>query len=140
MNTLDVIKKTVQERFQWRKNAVPILEEIRKAGRLVDMVAVLGSVFQRKEEVIIRQFMADVLAGEILEISDGANDNDNDNEAEAESPGEDVPRSKLRIDTRKWLMANFSPMKYSDRPVAANDTGSASFKAPRLYLPENGRD
>lgn len=103
MKTLDVIKKTVQERFQWRKNAVPILEEIRKAGRLVDMVAVLGSVFQRKEEVIIRQFMADVLAGEILEIADGANDN----EVSEEGPAEDVPRSKLRIDTRKWLMANF---------------------------------
>jgi len=136
MNTLDVIKKTVQERFQWRKKAVPILEEIRKAGRLVDMVAVLGSVFQRKEEVIIRQFMADVLAGEILEIADGANDN----EAPEEGPPEDVPRSKLRIDTRKWLMANFSPLKYSDRPVAANDTGSASFQVPQLYLPENGRD
>lgn len=136
MNTLDVIKKTVQERFQWRKNAVPILEEIRKAGRLVDMVAVLGSVFQRKEEVIIRQFMADVLAGEILEIADGANDN----EAAVEGPPEDVPRAKLRIDTRKWLMANFSPLKYSDRPVAANDSGSASFQVPQLYLPENGRD
>lgn len=137
MTTLDVIRKLVQERFQWRKNAAPILEEIRKAGRLVDMVAVLGSVFQRKEEVIIRHFMADVLAGEILEIADGANDNEAAEDGELR---EDVPRSKLRIDTRKWLMSNFSPLKYSDRPVAANDTGSSSFQVAQLYLPENGRD
>jgi Bacteriophage Sf6, terminase small subunit-like len=136
MSTLEMIKKAVVERWNWRKNAGPILEEIRKAGRLVDIVSVLGSVFHRKEELVIRQFMADILAGEILEIADGANDNN------PEEPGmrEDVNRSKLRIDTRKWLMSNFSPLKYSDRPVAANEPGPSVFQAPKMYLPENGRD
>ncbi|MAZ04076.1 MAG: hypothetical protein CMN56_13170 [Sneathiella sp.] len=135
MKTIDLMKAALNNKLWRRSTALPLLEEIKKAGRINDIVALLGSVFQRKEEETIRRFVADVFAGEILEIADGANDN-------AEAPGamkEDVSRSKLRIDTRKWLMAHLAPAQYGDG-AAANDKGKGGFFTPRLYIPENGRD
>ena len=134
MKTIELLKEALNNKLWRRSTALPLLEEIKKAGRINDIVALLGSVFQRKEETI-RRFVADVFAGEILEIADSANDN-------AATPGEvkeDVSRSKLRIDTRKWLMAHLAPAQYGDG-AAANDKGKGSFFAPRLYIPENGRD
>ncbi|MDF2367488.1 hypothetical protein [Sneathiella sp.] len=133
MTTIDLLKSALHNKI-WRRNAaLPLLEDIKQAGRINDIVALLGSVFQKKEEETIRRFVADVFAGEILEIADGANDN-----GEEAEPKEDIARSKLRIDTRKWLMAHFAPAQYGDG--AANDKGKRSFLPPRLYLPENGRD
>ena len=133
MSTIELLKSALHNKI-WRRNvALPLLEEIKQAGRINDIVALLGSVFQKKEEETVRRFVADVFAGEILEIADTANDN-----ADAKEGREDIARSKLRIDTRKWLMAHFAPTQYGDG--AANDKGKRSFPVPRLYLPENGRD
>ncbi|MBO0334566.1 hypothetical protein J0X12_13135 [Sneathiella sp. CAU 1612] len=133
MTTIELLKSALHNKI-WRRNvALPLLEEIKQAGRINDIVALLGSVFLKKEEETVRRFVADVFAGEILEIADNANDNDAEKEAR-----EDIARSKLRIDTRKWLMAHFAPAQYGDG--AANDKGKRSFPVPRLYLPENGRD
>ena len=133
MSTIELIKSALHNKI-WRRNtALPLLEDIKQAGRINDIVALLGSVFLKKEEETVRRFVADVFAGEILEIADGANDNGEDKEAR-----EDIARSKLRIDTRKWLMAHFAPSQYGDS--AANDKGKRSFLPPRLYLPNNGRD
>ncbi|MCC3304915.1 hypothetical protein [Sneathiella sp. HT1-7] len=133
MSTIELIKSALNNKI-WRRNvALPLLEDIKQAGRINDIVALLGSVFLKKEEETVRRFVADVFAGEILEIADGVNDNGEDKEAR-----EDIARSKLRIDTRKWLMAHFAPTQYGEG--AANDKGKRSFPVPRLYLPENGRD
>ena len=135
MTPIETIKSALHNKI-WRRNtAIPLLEEIKKVGRISDIVALLGSVFQRKEEETVRRFVADVFAGEILEIADNANDNAQDTAVQRE----DIARSKLRIDTRKWLMAHFAPTHYGDG-AAANDKGKGTFLAPRLYIPENGRD
>lgn len=63
----------------------------------------------------------DAIVDEILEIADdGRNDwmevNGKDEEAVGYVlNGEHVQRSKVRIDTRKWLAAKLSPKKYGDR-------------------------
>lgn len=133
MSTIELIKSALNNKI-WRRNAaLPLLEDIKQAGRINDIVALLGSVFLKKEEETVRRFVADVFAGEILEIADGVNDNGEDKEAR-----EDIARSKLRIDTRKWLMVHFAPTQYGEG--ASNDKGKRSFLPPRLYLPENGRD
>lgn len=134
MTSFDSLKSLLTEQILHRNSGVPFLEDLRASGRLSDMVALLGSLFQGTEQVTVRRFMADLFAGEILEIADAANDNEDGTTAEREN----VARSKLRIDTRKWLMAHFAPARYGDKPSAANDTTAAT-PAAKLYLPENGR-
>lgn len=85
-----------------------------------------------------RENQADMFAEEILEIADTASNdwmesNDPDNVG-YKLNGEAIQRSKLRIDTRKWLAGKLRPKKYGDSinqkvtdgdgnplPVASND-------------------
>lgn len=132
MSTIELIKSALSNKIWRRSLALPLLEEIKQAGRINDIVALLGSVFLKKEEETVRRFIADVFAGEILAIAD--NDGAGDTACR-----EDVTRSKLRIDTRKWLMAHFAPAQYGDG-ATADRAGRRNLIAPQLYLPENGRD
>lgn len=67
-----------------------------------------------------REAQADYYAEEIIEISD---DGSNDWMTRKGADGSDVEvenkevlsRSKLRVDTRKWLMARMAPKKYGDK-------------------------
>lgn len=62
----------------------------------------------------------DVLAEEIIEISD---DSHADEKFITDSNGNVIPvcntefvqRSKLRVDTRKWIMSKLAPKNYGDR-------------------------
>lgn len=60
-------------------------------------------------------------AEEILEIADdGTNDYMEDDYMKGKSPGwsvngENIQRSKLRVDTRKWLMSKLVAKKYGDK-------------------------
>lgn len=58
----------------------------------------------RRQYGVARQVQADTLGDEALEIADGA--------MEEKETRETVARSKLRIDTRKWLVGNLAPKKY----------------------------
>lgn len=69
---------------------------------------------------------ADALSDEILEISDdgrndwmekngGRDDEGNVRENTYVLNGEHVQRSRLRIDTRKWLASKLKPKKYGDK-------------------------
>lgn len=66
-----------------------------------------------------REAQADHFAEEILEISD-----DGSNDWMLRQQGEDtvevanhehISRSKLRVDSRKWLMSKLAPKKYGDK-------------------------
>jgi hypothetical protein len=59
---------------------------------------------------------ADVYAEEIIEISDdGRNDTYTDDNGHEMTNHDVIARSRLRVDTRKWLMARMAPKKYGDR-------------------------
>ena len=66
-----------------------------------------------------KQESADAMADEILDIADDGN-NDwmlrryGKDEVYVEN-GEALQRSKLRVETRKWLMAKMQPKKYSEK-------------------------
>jgi hypothetical protein len=65
-------------------------------------------------------------AEEITEIADDGS-NDWMNNADPENPGyklngEHINRSRLRVDTRKWLLSKLAARKYGDR-IAAELTG-----------------
>lgn len=70
----------------------------------------------------------EALADEIMEISDNAS-NDWMERNSADSPGwiangEAVQRSRLRVDTRKWLMAKLAPKKYGDKVTVGGDAAN----------------
>jgi hypothetical protein len=67
-----------------------------------------------------REAQADYYAEEIIEISDDAT-NDwmerqrTDGSTEEVENKEVLARSRLRVDTRKWLMARMAPKKYGEK-------------------------
>ncbi len=74
----------------------------------------------RDQYASAREAQADYYAEEIIEISDDAT-NDwmerkrSDGSAEEVENKEVLNRSRLRVDTRKWLMARMAPKKYGDK-------------------------
>jgi hypothetical protein len=70
-----------------------------------------------------REIQADYWAEEIIEIADdGTNDyiekENKDGSTYEAVNSEHINRSRLRVDTRKWLMARQAPKKYGDRLTA----------------------
>ena len=67
-----------------------------------------------------REVQADFMAAEILDIADdGVNDwverANKDGSKSTVLDNEHVQRSRLRVDTRKWLMSKLKPKKYGDK-------------------------
>jgi len=74
-----------------------------------------------------KEMQADILAEEILDISDdGSNDLmtivKGDISYEQENK-EVVNRSKLRVDSRKWIASKLKPKKYGDRMALTGSDG-----------------
>jgi hypothetical protein len=70
-----------------------------------------------------REAQADYWAEEIIEISDeSARDTIASEDGAERMNGEFVARSRLRVDTRKWLMARMAPKKYGDK-ITQEQTG-----------------
>jgi len=65
-----------------------------------------------------KELQAEKMADDILQIAD---DGSNDTYMTGEDGDEErvnhdhINRSRLRVDTRKWLMSHYAPKKYSDR-------------------------
>jgi Transposase len=75
-----------------------------------------------------RELQIEAMADELLEISD---DGQNDwmkikrGGEEVEVPNNEVlQRSRLRVDTRKWLMSKIVPKKYADKIAVTGGDGS----------------
>jgi hypothetical protein len=87
----------------------------------------LRTVFNwlRVHESFVQQYArakeesADALSDEMLEIADdGRNDwmkRNAEDDAGWVANGENVQRSRVRIDTRKWLASKLKPKKYGDK-------------------------
>lgn len=75
----------------------------------------------RDQYVRAREAAADAMSEDIMDIADdGTNDwmETHDKEGDAvgwKINGEHIQRSRLRVDTRKWLMSKFAPKKYGDK-------------------------
>lgn len=106
----------------------------------------IASVFKwlREKEEFSNQYarakeeQADTLADEILNITDdGRNDwmerLDDEGRGRGWSlNGEHVQRSKLRIDTRKWIASKLKPKKYGDK-VDVEHSGSVGVTFTTVY-------
>jgi hypothetical protein len=65
-----------------------------------------------------------LLADEILEISDdGRNDTYTDDEGNKRTDQDVIARSRLRVDSRKWMLAKMLPKVYGDK-LDLNHSGS----------------
>jgi hypothetical protein len=63
-----------------------------------------------------REAQADYWAEQIVEIADdGSNDTYTDKDGNERTDQEVIARSRLRVDTRKWLMARMAPKRYGDK-------------------------
>lgn len=63
------------------------------------------------------------MAEEIQEISDDGSNDWMEREGITVADHEHIQRSKLRVDSRKWLLSKMMPKKYGDR-VSAEVTGA----------------
>lgn len=65
---------------------------------------------------------ADGIFDDMLEIADhNSEDQYITEEGKELTNGEAIQRSKLRVDTRKWMLARMNPRKYSERLIHAGD-------------------
>lgn len=130
-----VMTEATQESILTRLAAGESLRSICRGDGMPDHGTVLRHVFRdadfRYQYELAREIQAESLVDEMLEIADdGRNDwmerNDPGN------PGwiankENVQRSRLRIDVRKWAAVKLLPKKYGDRvevehqPAALSD-------------------
>lgn len=63
-----------------------------------------------------REAQADALADDLLEISDdGTNDYYKDAKGNVLVDQDNIARSRLRVDTRKWIASKLKPKKYGER-------------------------
>lgn len=71
-----------------------------------------------------REVGLEQMAGEILEIADDTRlDTSYNKQGDEVANNEWIQRSKLRVDTRKWILSKLLPKKYGDR-VINEHTGS----------------
>jgi hypothetical protein len=69
----------------------------------------------------------EALAEDILDIADNANNDWMERQGRDGQDlgwianGENIQRSKLRVDSRKWLLSKLAPKKYGERQVLAGD-------------------
>lgn len=63
-----------------------------------------------------REAQMEQMGAELLEIADdGSNDTYKDDEGNERTDHDVINRSRLRVDTRKWLMSKLAPKKYGDK-------------------------
>jgi hypothetical protein len=70
-----------------------------------------------------REIQAFSMADELLEIADDASNDWMVREGKTELNGEHVQRSRLRSDTRKWLLSKMLPKVYGDK-ITQEHTGA----------------
>jgi len=69
-----------------------------------------------------KQAQADFLVEEILEISDDSSNDTEYTEFGEKENKEWVNRSKLRVDSRKWIASKLAPKKYGDKLELSGDS------------------
>jgi hypothetical protein len=70
-----------------------------------------------------KEMAVENLMDELIEIADdSSNDTYEDEKGNIKTDTEVVSRSRLRVDTRKWVIMKLAPKKYGDKTDAAADT------------------
>lgn len=78
----------------------------------------------RKKYALARQEQAELLASQLLEIADDGSNDTYKNEAGTFVNHDHINRSRLRIDTRKWIASKLLPKVYGDKGNEVNVSNS----------------
>jgi len=71
---------------------------------------------------LARDLREEKMFQDILEISDdGHGDQYETEDGRTVTNNEVIARSRLRVDTRKWMLARMNPRKYSDKTILSGD-------------------
>ncbi len=77
-----------------------------------------------QQYVHAREAQAEVRADEIIEIADdGSSDFTKDDDGKPIINHEHISRSRLRIDTRKWIAAKLLPKRYGEKLQHTGESG-----------------
>ena len=68
------------------------------------------------------QVRADIIFDEIIDIADDSSGDKKVAEHGEVMDGEYVARSRIRIDTRKWVLSKLNPKKYGDKTIHSGDS------------------
>ena len=84
---------------------------------------------------------ADAMFEEMIDIADdGSNDYIVTSEGEERFNSEHVNRSRLRIDTRKWMLSRMLPKKYSDKNTSSSSKDDIDLEIKKLELEKLKRE
>lgn len=111
-------------------------------GETMPCVATIFNWFRTQEGFLeqyekAKEAQADSLSEDLLDIADdGSNDWMEKSDKEGNNigwtlNGEHVQRSRLRIDTRKWIASKLKPKKYGDR-ITNEHTGNLTVNVVRF--------
>ena len=103
------------------------------------MSTVIGWLFDGKHEEFEQQYararevQAEVLADELTDIADdAAGDFTKDKDGKTTVDHENIQRSRLRVDTRKWVASKLLPKRYGDKMQHTGDGGGPIRVRPDL--------
>ncbi len=98
------------------------LRAICRDDAMPSLSTVMGWLFDGEHEEFSEQYararkvQAEVLADELTDIADeGSNDFTTDKDGKETVNHEHIQRSRLRVDTRKWVAAKLLPKRYGDK-------------------------
>ena len=75
-----------------------------------------------KDYARAKEMQADWLADEIIQIADdGTNDTYTDSEGRERTNFDNIQRSRLRVDARKWVASKLKPKKWGDKLDVTSD-------------------
>ena len=108
------------------------LRQIGATEGMPSMTTIMRWAFEkpefREQYARAREMQAERFADEILEISDdGTNDwmtREQGDDTVTVIDHEHISRSKLRVDSRKWLMSKLAPKKYGDKLEHSGPNGA----------------
>lgn len=110
------IAEAICERLSQGESLRRICSDEKMPGKSTVMRWLDANALFRDQYARAREAQADYWAEEIIEISDdGANDTYKDEDGHERTNQDVIARSRLRVDTRKWLMARMAPKKYGDK-------------------------
>src|SRR3954452_13992490 len=88
----------------------------------------------REQYACAREAQADRFADEIIEIADDTSGDWIERDGVVVVDHEHIQRSKLRVDTRKWLMARMAPRKWGDKVVHSGDPENPMHRVTQINL------
>jgi hypothetical protein len=109
--------------------ALPNMPCARSILRWLDKHEEFSRLYARAHEL-----RADVMAHEILEIGDESGNDWIERDGVLVADHEQVQRSKLRCDNRKWLMSKMLPKKYGDRLTTEHTGADGAPLVPTLNV------